>query len=40
MLSTGIESQLSVIWDTRKYKSYPQEIPINLIHKNIVIVDR
>ena len=30
-----IESELSVIWDTKKCKRFPQEIAIKLVLKNI-----
>ena len=38
LLSTVIEPQLSVKWDSTKTKRYPQESPIYIIWKNIGIV--
>ena len=38
LLSTVIEPQLSVKWDTTKTKRYPQETPIYRTRKYIGIV--
>ena len=38
MLTKITESQLSVIWDTKKTKHYPQIFPIYLIREDIGIV--